>query len=549
MGGEPGFNLADLFELVADDVPERVAIAVEGRHLTYAGLEERANRLAHFLSGRGVGPGDHVGLQLHNGAEYIEGMLAAYKIRAVPVNVNYRYVEAELRYLYDDSDAKALVHDRSLAHRVRGAAEGLALPATFLTVDGPPLHDHEIEPAAVANLALGAVPYEEALAASSPQRDFGPRSPDDLYIVYTGGTTGKPKGVMWRQEDVYFAAMGGGNPGGAGVDRPEDVLKRVAEDPMRVFPAAPLVHNSAQWVAWMFLTTGGTVVLCPDRSFDPIRIWRIVEQEQVQSLAVVGDAMARPLVDALDDPDADFDLSSLFVFGSGGAVLSPHMKQRLHERIPNLLVMDACGSSETGQQGARPSMPGAEVGEGAVFEPQEGTAVLDENLRPVAPGSGKVGLLARSGHVPLGYYKDPEKTVRTFPVVDGVRWAVPGDAATLEADGAIVLLGRGSQCITTGGEKVFPEEVETVLTSHPDVYDALVVGVADPRWGQTVAALVQPVPGRTFDATVLQEHCRGHLARYKVPKEVHAVERVARSAAGKADYKWAAAYAADHARA
>jgi acyl-CoA synthetase (AMP-forming)/AMP-acid ligase II len=505
------WNLADLFEAVADSIPDRTALVCRDRRLTFAELDQRSNRLAHHLAGNlGVGPGDHVGLHMLNGVEWVESMVACLKARAVPVNVNYRYVEDELRYLYDDADLGVAVVAREFAGRV------------------PPGRQ----------LMVVEDDYEPALAAASPERDFGSRSADDLYIIYTGGTTGMPKGVMWRQEDLFFAGLGGGNPGGEPLSAPEQVGPSVAaRQPGASFPLAPLMHGAAQLATWIGFFWGAKVVLLP--RFDAEEILRTIEGERVDTVNLVGDAMARPLGDALDAPGADYDLSSLVVVSSAGAILSESVRRQLEKHLPNVFIIDGFGASETGFQGTR---------SGPSFAMNDRTAVLGDDLRPVEPGSGVVGRVAQRRHIPLGYYKDEEKTARTFVEVGGERWVLPGDMATVEADGTIRVLGRGSVCVNTGGEKVYPEEVEAVLKGHPAVFDAVVVGVPDPRWGERVTAVVQSRPGHDVSPAELEAHCRDRLAGYKVPRSVFFVPEVVRSPSGKPDYPWARSKAVEQDR-
>ncbi|HEX2849603.1 MAG TPA: acyl-CoA synthetase [Acidimicrobiales bacterium] len=517
------FNLADLFELVVDTVPDDEALVCGERRFTYAQLDERANRLAHVLTERGVAAGDMVGVHLYNGTEYLETMLAAFKIRAVPVNVNYRYRQAELRYLFDDAGVTAVVTEADLATDVREALDG--------------------GPRAVTVLERGDA-YEAALRAASPARDFGDRSPDDLYVLYTGGTTGMPKGVLWRQEDIFFAALGGA-AGGTELARPADLVERVTARGARCLPACPFMHGTAHWLAFSTFFTGGTVVVSPDRHLDAGALWQLVDDERVASLVIVGDAFARPLVDALAAAPDRWDLSALSVILSGGAILSPVLKATLLELLPAVIVVDGFGASETGGQGQMVATPGVS-GDHPRFTMNSETTVLDDELRPVAPGSGVVGHLARRGRIPLGYHNDPAKTAATFPVVDGVRWAVPGDMATIEADGTITVLGRGSVSINTGGEKVYPEEVESALKAHDDVFDAVVVGVPDDRWGERVAAVVAPRdPASPPSLETLAAHVNRTLAGYKVPRELVLVHEIVRSPSGKPDYRWAQRTAGD----
>lgn len=517
-GGTAGFNLAELFEEVADAVPDREALVHGDRRLTYAQLDERAGRLAAVLADAGVGVGDHVGLHLWNGTEYLEGMLAAFKLRAVPVNVNYRYVAEELRYLFADAGLAAIVHEPTFTDLVADArTDGLRFA-----------------------LARGA-DYEAALAsASGPARPADGRSGDDRYILYTGGTTGPPKGVVWRHEDIFFAALGGG--GDPPITSPGELRQRAPRGRTRMLPACPFMHGSAHWMGLSTLFRGGTVVVDPSPTFAAAGLWQVVADEAVTFLVIVGDAFGRPLLDALDA--GEWDLSSLTVILSGGAVLSPTVKDGLLERLPGCMVVDGFGASETGGQGQMVAVPRA-AGTNPRFAMDPDTTVLDDDLQPVAPGSGVVGRLARRGRIPLGYHNDPDKTAATFPTVGGVRWSVPGDLATVEADGTITVLGRGSVSINTGGEKVHPEEVEAVLKAHPAVFDAVVVGVPDERWGQRVTAVVQPragVRGPTLEE--LADHARTSLAGYKVPRGLVVVDAVVRSPSGKADYPWAQEVAA-----
>ncbi|HZN14655.1 MAG TPA: acyl-CoA synthetase [Acidimicrobiales bacterium] len=515
-------NLADLFETVVDTVGERDALVATNRRLTYAELDARANRLANHLAAQGVGPRDHVGLQLVNGTEYVEGMLAAYKIRAVPINVNYRYVEAELKYLFDDADLVSLIVNDQFADAA-AAAGGPKLRHTLVVGEGGD--------------------YEAALAAASPDRPDGTeRSADDLYCVYTGGTTGMPKGVLWRQEDIFFGAMGGGDPIQMG-----NKIATVDELPSRIPPMGltglvtpPLMHASAQWTAFS-LFFGGGKILFTSGGFDPVEILTLIGEERANMLVIVGDAMARPLLDTLAAAPDTYDTSSLILIGSGGAILSSSMKDELGRLLPTTMIVDGFGSSETGVQGTR-----AGATDKPMFSVNDQTAVLDDDYKPIAPGSEEIGRLARRGHIPLGYYNDPEKTAKTFAEVDGVRWVLPGDMARVDADGTVVLLGRGSVSINSGGEKIFPEEVEAALKAHPAVFDAVVVGVPDERWGERVTAVVQARAGMALTLEDVQEFCRRHIAGYKVPRALALVDQMVRSPTGKADYRWAKEYALAH---
>ena len=521
------YNLADLFEAVADTVPDRESVIVGERRLTYSQLDERANRLADHLLACGVRPGEHVGLQLMNGTEYLEGMIAAFKIRAIPINVNFRYVEAELRYLFDNADLVALLYHRQFASRVAAVAPEAPLIERFLVVE-----DGTDEPP-----APGSERYEDVLAAASPERPtVSDRSSEDLYCVYTGGTTGMPKGVVWRHEDIFKAAMGGGDITQMGnhVKDAAELATRVPDVALIALATPPLMHSSAHWLAFQTLFTGGTLVMTPMGRFEPPMIWELITRERVQVLVVVGDAMARPLIDELEANRDRYDTANLWVIGSGGAMLAETTKRKILELLPERMIADGFGSSETGVLGSKAGRGGA------TFVLNDQTAVLDENGELVAPGSGVAGRLARRGFIPLRYHKDPEKTAKTFVEAGGVRWVLPGDMATVEDDGTITLLGRGSQTINTGGEKVFPEEVEAPLNDHPGVADAVVVGIPHERWGERVVAVVQPKDvSAPPTLEELQQHCRGSVAGYKVPRGLVLVEKVVRTPAGKPDYKWA----------
>ncbi len=526
------YNLADLFEHAADHFGSREYLVAEGERRTYTEMDARANRLAHHLAAHGIGPGDHVGIYAYNSVQWVETLWAVFKLRAVWVNINYRYVESELAYLFANADLKALVFQREFAPRVRNVLGDLPM----LT------HSIVIEDGSDADLSgLDSVEYEAAMASGAPERDFGPRSPDDRYILYTGGTTGMPKGVVWRHEDVFFALGGGIDPvSNTRVDRPEALVARAQErEPATMLPIAPLMHGACQWSVMGGAFQGNKIVLTA--KFDAKQVWELVAAERVNSIMITGDAMGRPLAESLAAPGADFDLSSLVSISSTAAVFSPSVKQRLLERLPNVIISEAIGASETGSNGyTLVQKSDTESTRGPTVTAIMDNVVLDDEFRPVEPGSGVVGKLARRGNIPLEYYKDPEKSAQTFVVApDGIRYSIPGDFATVEGDGRIVLLGRGSVSINSGGEKIYPEEVEAAIKSHPDVYDCTVVGVPDDRWGQRVAAVVQPRDGVSLTLESIQAHCRDQLAGYKVPRELHLVAQVVRSPSGKPDYRWA----------
>ncbi len=525
------FQLADVFEAVADAVPDRVAFVCEGERFRYAELDERATRLAHALARRGIGTGDHVGTYLHNGIGYVSTLLACSKIRAVSINVNYRYVEDELRYLFDNADLKAVIFDREFAPRIAAVRDACPKLETLLYVDD----DSGAEVA-----SLGALEYGRAVAEASAERDFPARSDDDLFIIYTGGTTGMPKGVMWRHEDLFFAALGGGNPMGPPLSSRAELVERVkaAQGQLASLPLAPLIHGAAQLASLISLNGGQKLVM--QKRFDPDDAVRLVAEERVNTVSLVGDAMAAPLADALERnaEGPRLDVSSLWVVASAGAIFSTGVKARLKALLPQLALVDSYGSTETGFQGTGTGAESRSFGQGLSFQMNERSVVLDDAHRVVAPGSGVLGHVALKGHVPVGYYNDPEGSARNFVTLDGERYSITGDVAEVAEDGTIRLFGRGSLCINTGGEKVFIEEVENALKSHPAVHDAVVVGVDDATWGQRVTALVSLTPGaRDPGEEALRAHARAAVAGYKVPKQVFVVDEIFRGPNGKADYR------------
>lgn len=530
------YNLADLFESIVDTVPDREALVYADhpgtggeRRLTYAELDAAANRLAHHLRAHGVRPGHHVGLHLYNGVGYLQALYACLKIRAVPVNVNYRYVEDELAYLYQDADLVALVFDAEFTARVAAVLPRTPALRHLVRVGTPP--EGAPEP------AITPVALADAEAAAPSARGFGPRSADDRLVIYTGGTTGMPKGVLWRHEDLFFSGMGGGAPTGEPVRRPREVAERVAAggEGLVFFPTPPLMHGTSTLTAFIAFHFGQKVVL--HRKFVPEEVLRTVEREKVTCVSLVGDAMLRPLVDALSGPLAGTDCSSLLSVSSSGAILSDTVRAQFTALVPGALLLNNFGSSESGFNGTATDDAGP--ANGFRLHVNSRTAVVDPATRRlVAPGG--TGRLAQRGHVPLGYYNDPVKTAETFFEADGDRWVLLGDMATVAEDGVVTVLGRGSQCINSGGEKIYPEEVEQALKAHPDVYDALVAGVPDDRWGHRVAAVLQLRAGAPPLATEdIQHHCRSRLAGYKVPRTVVFTDRIQRSPSGKADYRWA----------
>jgi acyl-CoA synthetase (AMP-forming)/AMP-acid ligase II len=540
------FNLADLFECVAATIPHREAVVWGGSRLTYRHLDERANSLAHGLQAMGIGVGDHVGILTYSRPEYLEAMVASYKIRAVPINVNYRYVAEELAYLFGNAELRALVLEAGFGPLVASTLERVPKLEHLVVVDDGS--------EGAAALFPDAFAYEDVLTSNPDQADFGPRSGDDLYIAYTGGTTGLPKGVVWRHEDIFFATM---TPGVV-VTRPEDVadnarapihprLRALAEMGVGVpdifvsYALGPLMHVSGHWSAWGAMLSGGCAVLHPNRQMDADTVLEVVERERVTMLTIVGDSMGRPIVEAIETDPGRHDTTSVLMLGSGGSIMSGDVKDRLFDGFTSAMVLtEAIGSSESPAQALSVTMRGQPVAPALRFTADERTTVFDDGLRPVEPGSGDVGRLATKGRVPVGYFNDAEKSARTFVTAGGARWALPGDMATIEADGSIRLLGRGAMCINTGGEKVYPEEVEAVLKAHAAIVDAVVVGVPDPRFGERVAAVLQPAgEGTTLSLVEVQDHCRSALAGHKVPRQVFVVGHVPRSPSGKPDYDWA----------
>jgi acyl-CoA synthetase (AMP-forming)/AMP-acid ligase II len=532
-------NIADLFEHAVDVVPERFAIQTGSRKATYAEIEADANRLAHFLLGSGVGPGDHVGVYARNSVEHVTALLAIFKARAVAINVNYRYVEGELDYLFDNSDIVALLFERRYADRVAACAPRHEKLTTLVSMPDPTDPGTPDDEIAGMIRSFGGITWDEALGGQSAARDFEGRSDDDVYIVYTGGTTGYPKGVMWRHED-FWRVLGGGIDFMTGEPLGEfDQSKQVAtNEAMVTFPLSPLMHGGAQAATLMHLFAGHLTIVEP--TFDPVRTWEIVDAEQVQLIFMTGDAMARPLIESYTD--GDFDGSSLVAVSSSAAIFSRPVKERWMAAFPNTFFTDSVGSSETGFQGTGLQDPENIKGEGCVVALGPESVVLDDDNRILDPATnvGSVGRLARGNSVPLGYYKDEEKSARTFITIDGTRYSVPGDFARIEPDNKVTLLGRGSNCINTGGEKVFPEEVEMAVKAHPDVYDVLVVGVPDERYGQAVTAVVQPREGATPELEELRSFLRKSLSGYKLPRSMTLVDEIPRHATGKANYPKAA---------
>ncbi len=506
-------QLADLLEAMADAVPQRLALITSDRQLTYAELDERATRLANHLAAQGIGAGDHVAIHALNGNEWVEAFYACFKLRGVPINVNYRYRQGELRYLYDNADAKAVIVGPQYVEALEQVSDAL--------------------PGLRHRLVLGD-DYEAALAAAPPERNFAERSGDDLYIVYTGGTTGMPKGVMWRNEDLMLGALNAYRQG-APIDSVDALAEQAKAMPM-VFTSmamGPMMHGGCQWAMGNLHVIGGTFVLYSEARFDAVKALRLAAATKTMSLTTMGDAMARPIAEALASARQELDLSGLKVLSNGAAPLSAAVREQLVAALPGVMISDGYGSSETGSTGMKVDQ--GETHAAPRFNIGPNTDVLDEDFEPCPVG--QTGVLATTGHIPLGYYKDPEKTAATFPTINGRRWVISGDFARREEDGTVSVLGRGSVSINTGGEKVHPEEVEATLLKHPDIFDAVVVGTPNERWGQQVTALVQVRSGATMTAEDVRRFCQSEIADYKAPRAVLFVDTVPRTPVGKSDYK------------
>jgi len=549
MGADTSFNLSDVFATVAKAIPDHTFLVWRDRRLTYAETDARIDGFARYLTSVGLGchterdaldghesGQDHLGIYLRNGNEYLEAMTGSYRARVAPFNVSYRYVEEELVYLLTDSKARALVYPAEFAPRVAAIRD--RLPALEVLIQVADESGNALLP--------GAVDYETILDTPEPAGGLPTPSGDDLYILYTGGTTGMPKGVLWRQHDIFMSSMGGRPFGAEEFTASYDELAekaRAAAGVMSILVIPPFMHGAAQWAAYTMVTMGGRLVIPDDvermRAPD---VLRLVERERVLSIPVVGDAIARPLVDELEQ--GEYDLSSVVTFTNGGAPLSPTVRERIHAVLPNVMVLDAVGASESGAQMSTFSAAGAES-QAATFTPQSDTAVVSAELdRVLQPGEGQ-GWLARRDLIPLGYLGDAAKTARTFPTIDGVRWSVPGDRANVLEDGRIHLLGRDSVTINSGGEKIFVEEVERAIAAHPSVYDVVVVGRPSERWGSEVVAVVQFADGATATDEELVDTCSQSIARYKIPKAFVHTDKIVRSPAGKADYRWAKSVAGE----
>ena len=525
-----GWNYGDLFDAVAKIVPpDHPALVHGGRTTTWSQFDKRSNNLARgFLAG-GAKAGDKIAFYMRNHPAYIEGLAGALKARLVHVNVNYRYVAEEVRYIFENSDATVVLFSREFAPIVEEIAPSLPLVKQWLIIE-------DGKDAATPSFAKS---FEDLAATGDGQPLDIQRSPDDLFFIYTGGTTGMPKGVMWLQDSLRRALL---NPALV-VRMPEDladhieIVKEAGRGPINM-PACPLMHGTGLFTALSALIAGGTVVTLESAHFDADELWASVDKNRVEQIVIVGDAFAKPMLRALDLRPGRYDVSSVTGIISSGIMWSMEVKQGLLKHLPQTTLLDSFGSSEAVGFGLSVMTAEGEV-ETAKFQIGDNVKVFTPEGREIAPGTGEVGLIARGDPLPNGYYKDQKKTDETFKTIAGLRYSIPGDFCTVELDGTITLLGRGSGCINTAGEKVFPEEVEEILKLHPDIEDALVVGVPDEKWGQSVTGVIELRSGAAFDEVAIREHVRKHLAGYKTPKRLFAVARMFRAPNGKADYKGA----------
>jgi acyl-CoA synthetase (AMP-forming)/AMP-acid ligase II len=530
------WQMADIWENIAKAIPGKPAIVDGDKRYSWAQYENRAARVAQLLTDHGLEPGAKLSIYSYNSAEYMETQFGAFKARVCPVNVNYRYLEAELTHVINNSDSEALVFQAQFAPRIAAIRDQLEQVRLFLEIDDGSGEHLE-----------GAVAYEEALLSTEPMPVIE-RSNDDIYMLYTGGTTGMPKGVMYDHKSFASALLAKGfemremePPTDASSFGPLVQQLHAAGATGRSIPACPLMHGTGMWIGAMIPhSLGGCVILSDNSHFDPLALWQLAEAEKATDITIVGDVFAKPMLAALDDAKAagqTLDLSSLQMMGSSGVMWSTEVKRGLLRHLPHMAIVDSMGSTEGSMGSSITTVENIDSDQTAKFEMNETTKVLTEDGKLVAPGSGEMGLICNGGMVPLGYYKDEEKSAATFKTFDGVRYSIPGDFATVEADGSITLLGRGSACINSGGEKIFPEEVEEALKTHDSVYDCLVVGLPDDRFGQKVTAVLSIAEGASFDEAELNEHVRSKLAAYKAPRAIVLVDEVPRAANGKAGYK------------
>lgn len=529
------WHFADIWEIIADTIPDNIALIHEGMQRTWSDYEARASRLAQVFTDHQLKPDAKVAIFAYNCPEYLETQFATFKFRGCPINVNYRYFESELLYLFENSDSEALVFQAQFADRIEAIKDKLSNIKLYIEIDDGSGKHME-----------GAINYEQAIAATSPMPRIE-RSEDDIYMLYTGGTTGMPKGVMYRQGDFSEGVLFGYET--RGIDRPtngEELAAAVkaissANAAPRSVPGCPLMHGTGMWLGAMCVHhLGGTVVTFHNSHFDPHQLWTLVDQEKITDIVIVGDTFAKPMLKSLESAKASgtpFDLGSVVFLISSGVMFTTEVKLNLLKH-GDFAIFDAIGSTE-GSMGSSVMTRETPQSETAKFTMNETTKVFTDDDRLVRPGSGEIGMIANGGFAPVGYYKDPVKSAATFRVIDGHRYSFPGDYASISEDGTLVLLGRGSACINTGGEKVFPEEVEEAVKCHPSVYDCLVVGVSDDRFGERVTAVTSFQEGESVDQGELIDWLHGKLAGYKLPKTIITVNHVERAANGKADYKWA----------
>ena len=535
------FNAADIFEGVVDRVPDREAIVHGSTRLTYKELDARSNKAANALKKLGIKKGSHIGIYAFNCVEWLEIMLGAYKLCAIPININYRYVEEELKYLIDNADMEAIFYHKQFSNKLENIKSHLPLLKDFICIEDNSGEDDVIDK---------SFNFEDLIANEDESRLDVDRSGDDKYILYTGGTTGMPKGVVWRMEDVLMT-LGGGIDAVTGekYPTPEAFADKCLQDQTIALALAPFMHGGAQWQSFNSFFSGWKLIINDQVSFDADYVWEIVAKEKVMNLTIMGDAMGRPLCDALPGAiEKGLDLSSLFVLSSTASVFSASIKDTILEYLPNLFLIDAVGSSETGATGVNIHTKDGKLkdsGGGPKFTKPNFSEILNLDTKEVIPPSDTetIGYLARKGHVPVAYYKDEEKSKKTFIEVGGVRYSIPGDMAKYEEDGQMTLLGRGSVSINSGGEKIFPEEVEMALKAHPNIFDCLVVGVKDDRWGQKVVAVIQRREDDELSLDDIKDVASKYIASYKMPKEIVFSELIERAPSGKPNYQWAQEFA------
>ena len=535
------FNAADIFEGVVDRVPDREAIVHGSTRLTYKELDARSNKAANALKKLGIKKGSHIGIYAFNCVEWLEIMLGAYKLCAIPININYRYVEEELKYLIDNADMEAIFYHKQFSNKLENIKSHLPLLKDFICIEDNSDEDDVIDK---------SFNFEDLIANEDESRLDVDRSGDDKYILYTGGTTGMPKGVVWRMEDVLMT-LGGGIDAVTGekYPTPEAFADKCLQDQTIALALAPFMHGGAQWQSFNSFFSGWKLIINDQVSFDADYVWEVVAKEKVMNLTIMGDAMGRPLCDALPRAiEKGLDLSSLFVLSSTASVFSASIKDTILEYLPNLFLIDAVGSSETGATGVNIHTKDGKLkdsGGGPKFTKPNFSEILNLDTKEVIPPSDTetIGYLARKGHVPVAYYKDEEKSKKTFIEVGGVRYSIPGDMAKYEEDGQMTLLGRGSVSINSGGEKIFPEEVEMALKAHPNIFDCLVVGVKDDRWGQKVVAVIQRRENDELSLDDIKDVASKYIASYKMPKEIVFSELIERAPSGKPNYQWAQEFA------